>query len=150
MHETIINAKNISRTDSENNLSYYNPVLWAGEVAYSISETGEIRSKIGNGYTPYKRLPFMDEVIKQHLESDTTLTVDGFPLFSTTFVELSNNGDIILREDGEGDYILSVTFTGNVFAKQIGKTFEDIESEEGVQGLFVDDSGEGEQLAVLI
>lgn len=82
----------------------------------------------GNGCVPAAELPYFNTA--------PTLYVNGMPLYGTTLVDVDTEGTAFLREDGRGDYLLAVTYTGNPYLKyigsgeQVGATGEEIKTEE--------------------
>lgn len=47
------------------------------------------------------------------------LTVDGQPLYWPTMVDLQDDGSLVIREDGKGDYLITATPGGEVHAVRI-------------------------------
>ena len=63
-----------------------------------------------NGTIPKSQLPYFSEA--------PTFYVNGKALYPITFVDVQD-GRIFLTDDGEGDYILTMTYSGKVVAKRV-------------------------------
>ena len=70
-----------------------------------------------DGIVPDNQLPYYND--------SPALYAGGVPLYGTTFADIDDNGNIVIKEDGSGDYILTVTILGVVLAKYIGKEVTD-------------------------
>lgn len=76
-----------------------------------------------NGIIPEENLPYFNK-------SDT-LYANGEPLYGTQFVDVTDEGEILIREDGSGDYLLTILADGTVTAIKVILHIEDnLESED--------------------
>ena len=76
-----------------------------------------------NGVIPEANLPYFNK--------SKTLFADGKPLYGTQFVDVTDSGEIVIREDGSGDYLLTVLADGTVTAiKVILHIADNLESED--------------------
>ena len=64
-----------------------------------------------NGVIPEKNLPCFNK--------SSTLFADGIPLYGTRFVDVTEDGEIIIREDGSGDYLLTLLEDGTATAVKV-------------------------------
>lgn len=64
-----------------------------------------------NGIIPEENLPCFNK-------SDT-LFAEGVPLYGTRFVDVTEDGEIIIRKDGSGDYLLTALEDGTVKAVKV-------------------------------
>ena len=64
-----------------------------------------------NGIIPEKNLPCFNK--------SSTLFADGIPLYGTRFVDVTEDGEIIIREDGSGDYLLTLLEDGTATAVKV-------------------------------
>ena len=81
--------------------------------------TAEMKKKadLVDGKVPDSQLPYYND--------SPALYAGDVPLYGTTFADIDDDGNIVIKEDGSGDYLLSVTILGVVFAKYIGKEVTD-------------------------
>ena len=81
--------------------------------------TAEMKKKadLVDGIVPDSQLPYYND--------SPALYAGDVPLYGTTFADVDDDGNIVIKEDGSGDYLLSVTILGVVFAKYIGKEVTD-------------------------
>lgn len=110
-----------NKRDTETNWIRSNPILLNGEIVIVDTDNGKIRMKIGDGEQKYNALPFNDD-IKVVVNGNIMLYADGYPLYGTSFVDVDSDGYVYLRENGDGDYLISVSFSGVVVAEYIGNT----------------------------
>lgn len=122
MATKIFQSRVCSKRDTEENWERSNPILLDGEIIIVDTTGGKIRTKIGDGQSKYNELPFNDEEIKSFMDKMITLYAGDYPLYGTSFADIDNNGFAYIRESGDGDYLISVSFSGNVLAKYIGNT----------------------------
>lgn len=64
-----------------------------------------------NGVIPEENLPCFNK--------SSTLFADGIPLYGTRFVDVTEDGEIIIREDGSGDYLLTLLEDGTATAVKV-------------------------------
>lgn len=64
-----------------------------------------------NGIIPEENLPCFNK--------SSTLFADGIPLYGTRFVDVTEDGEIIIREDGSGDYLLTLLEDGTATAVKV-------------------------------
>ena len=64
-----------------------------------------------NGVIPEKNLPCFNK--------SSTLFAGGIPLYGTRFVDVTEDGEIIIREDGSGDYLLTLLEDGTATAVKV-------------------------------
>lgn len=115
-------ARVCSKRDTEINWEQSNPILLNGEIIIVDTADGKIRIKTGDGQRKYNELPFNDEEIKSFMDKMIILYAGGYPLYGTSFADIDEDGFAYIRESGDGDYLISVSFSGNVIAKYIGNT----------------------------
>lgn len=70
-----------------------------------------------NGVIPEANLPYFNK--------SKTLFANGEALYGTRFVDVSANGEIIVRDDGSGDYLLTVLEDGTTLAVKVKTHIED-------------------------
>ena len=71
------------------------------------------KADLDNGIIAHSQLPF------------DVVSVDDTVLYPTAFVDVEDNGDIYLREDGSGDYLLYVTVMGIPMLRYMGNKITD-------------------------
>lgn len=64
------------KKDTSANWTNTNPIILDGEIIIVVTDSGEVRKKIGNGTKTYTQLPFDDEVIRS-LISERVLIAQG-------------------------------------------------------------------------
>lgn len=125
MTEKVYLARCRNKKDTEENWLHSNPVLLDGEIAYVEMADGRIRSKIGDGETPYDMLHFDDEKFEKFIEDNAVIYAGDYILNGTTFADVDDNGNVVIKEDGSGDYLLTITILGVVLARYIGNEVTD-------------------------
>lgn len=86
-------------------------VLCDGEDVIPPCYIGRFAEVDENGVIPEENLPCFNK--------SSTLFANGAPLYGTRFVDVSENGEIIIREDGSGDYLLTVLEDGTAMAIKV-------------------------------
>ena len=62
--------------------------------------------------------------------------IDGTPIYGSRFFDVDKNGNAILREDGSGDYLLTVLENGSVILRDvITQVTDNLDSESGTDAL---------------
>lgn len=115
-----LQARICNKRDTETNWEQSNPILLNGEIIIVYTVDGQIRTKTGDGQKRYNELPFNDEQIKSFMDKMIVLYAGDYPLYGTSFADVDDEGCAYIRESGDGDYLISVSFSGNVLAKRIG------------------------------
>ncbi|OQA48431.1 MAG: hypothetical protein BWY46_01377 [Firmicutes bacterium ADurb.Bin300] len=82
-----------------------------------ISSLSENKADLSNGKVPKEQLPYFNE--------SQTVYVGDTALYGTTLMDVDEQGNPVLRENGQGDYLLAVTFLGVPFLKYIGNAVTD-------------------------
>lgn len=82
-----------------------------------ISSLSENKADLSNGKVPKEQLPYFNE--------SQTVYVGDIALYGTTLIDVDEQGNPVLRENGQGDYLLAVTFSGVPFLKYIGNAITD-------------------------
>ena len=77
----------------------------------------EKKADLVDGIVPDNQLPFYN--------ASPALYAGDVPLYGTTFADIDDDGNIVIKEDGSGNYLLTVTILGVVLAKHIGKEVTD-------------------------
>lgn len=86
MANTEFNVRIQLKRDTDANWRAKDPKLLAGEMVFVDTNSGEVRTKVGDGTKKYSALPFMDEVLR-NLVSDSSKP--AFYFQGTTGVNLS-------------------------------------------------------------
>ena len=69
-------------------------------------------------------------------------TEEGIPLYGCRFVDVGENGDVLLREDGTGDYIITVLEDGTVMAVDvITQVTDNLDSQSPTEALSAKQGG---------
>lgn len=71
------------------------------------------KADLSKGKIPYEQLP------------GNVVTINGITLYPTTFVDVDDNGEVFLREDGSGEYLLYVTILGVPMLRYMGNAITD-------------------------
>lgn len=95
----------------------YLHILCEGAEVVEPCYIGKFAEVDENGIIPEKNLPYFNK-------SDT-LYANGEALYGTRFVDVTDEGEIIIREDGSGDYLLTVLEDGTVTAIKVILHIED-------------------------
>lgn len=95
----------------------YLHILCEGAEVVEPCYIGKFAEVDENGVIPEKNLPYFNK-------SDT-LYANGEALYGTRFVDVTDKGEIIIREDGSGDYLLTVLEDGTVTAIKVILHIED-------------------------
>lgn len=109
------NAENISAltermTEVENDVeNLQNEKAEKTDVENALAE----KADLSKGKIPYEQLP------------GDVVTINGITLYPTTFVDVDDNGEVFLREDGSGDYLLYVTILGVPMLRYMGNAITD-------------------------
>ncbi len=69
------------------------------------------KADLVDGVVPLEQLP--------PISTAPTLYIGDTPLYATTFVDMDDDGQPVLREDGRGDYILHMGMSGDVLIKRL-------------------------------
>lgn len=72
-----------------------------------------------------KKADLVDGIVPDAQLPVAVVRVDGKVLYPTCFVDVTDDGDAILREDGSGDYLLHIPADGVPRLKYIGKAITD-------------------------
>ena len=101
----------------------YMHILCEGKDVVEPCYIGKFAEVDENGIIPEKNLPYFN---KSH-----TLFADGKPLYGTQFVDVTDSGEIVIHEDGSGDYLLTVLADGTATAiKVILHIADNLESDD--------------------
>lgn len=95
----------------------YLHILCEGAEVVEPCYIGKFAEVDENGVIPEKNLPYFNK-------SDT-LYANGEALYGTRFVDVTDEGEIIIREDGSGDYLITVLEDGTVTAIKVILHIED-------------------------
>lgn len=95
----------------------YLHILCEGAEVVEPCYIGKFAEVDENGIIPEKNLPYFNK-------SDT-LFANGEALYGTRFVDVTDEEEIIIREDGSGDYLLTVLEDGTVTAIKVILHIED-------------------------
>ncbi len=110
MAKNNLNVRILQKRDTASNWTSQNPTLMKGEIAIVDTSQGETRLKIGNGSSTFTELPFIDEPLRNSLQSksgnnvvyQTTDSQDGsdiqLSVSEGNFPEQDKTGDIIYVE----------------------------------------------------
>ena len=110
MAKNNLNVRILQKRDTASNWTSQNPTLMKGEIAIVDTLQGETRLKIGNGSSTFTELPFIDEPLRNSLQSksgnnvvyQTTDSQDGsdiqLSVSEGSFPEQDKTGDIIYVE----------------------------------------------------
>ena len=101
------------KKDTEANWEAINPILLDGEMILVVTDEGDIRTKIGDGYTFYSELPFIDERLPKItvLDEGKFLRVrDGFWVAEEVPFAVIYAGDVEPTNDlgDDGDLYMQV------------------------------------------
>lgn len=77
----------------------------------------EKKADLVDGIVPDSQLPYYND--------SPALYAGDIPLYGTTFADVDDSGNIVIKEDGSGDYLLTVTILGVVLARYIGNEVTD-------------------------
>ena len=77
----------------------------------NVDNTADIDKPISN---PVK------EYLDEKIPDITTISVDGYKMVPVTFIDVDEDSNPVIHEDGGGDYILAVTPSGRPYAKYVG------------------------------
>lgn len=86
-------------------------VLLDGKDVITPCYIGKFAEIDENGVIPDKYLP--------EFNKGGTLYANGVPLYGTRFVDVTEDGEIIIREDGSGDYLLTLLEDGTAMAVKV-------------------------------
>lgn len=86
-----LNVRILQRRDTASNWTSQNPILMKGEIAIVDTAQGESRLKIGNGSSTFTELPFIDEPVRNSLQS-------------------KQNANVVYQTKGESDDDITVVF----------------------------------------
>lgn len=75
------------------------------------------KADLVDGIVPENQLPYFN--------ATPALFAGDVPLYGTTFADVDDIGNIVIKEDGSGDYLLTVTILGVVLARYIGNEVAD-------------------------
>lgn len=95
----------------------YLHILCEGAEVVEPCYIGKFAEVDENGVIPEENLPYFNK-------SDT-LYANGEPLYGTQFVDVTAEGEIVICEDGSGDYLLTVLADGTVTAIKVILHIED-------------------------
>lgn len=65
---------------------------------------------------------------KSSAASRQNICVNGVPLYPVTFVDVDTDGNVSLRDDGRGEYLLGLSISGNVVLKNIRNAVDNKET----------------------
>lgn len=71
-----LEARTQQKKDTSANWTSANPTILDGEIIMVVTDSGEVRKKVGDGVKTYTQLPFDDEVIRS-LISERVLIAQG-------------------------------------------------------------------------
>lgn len=71
----------------------------------------EKKADLVDGIVPDSQLPYYND--------SPALYAGEVPLYGTSFCDESDDGEMIVRDDGSGDFLISVAINGTVFAKDL-------------------------------
>lgn len=116
MADNILSVKIKQRYDTESNWSANNPVLLAGEAAYSSDRNGMY--KIGNGTSTWSQLPYNNANTANTATSATKATQDSAgQQINTTYIKgLSVSGTTVTYTKGDGS-------TGTITTQDTNTTY---------------------------
>jgi hypothetical protein len=121
--------------------------VWVGEFSvdltnyYVKSETDALIAEAVAVETQARNAA--DNVLREEIENKSaspTIWVNGKPLYGSTVIDLDENNNPVLREDGRGDWLIHLTMLNRPLAKYIGKQITDAVT--GVKYLFTVSGGE--------
>ena len=96
-----------------------------------ISSLSENKADLSNGKVPKEQLPYYN--------NSPALYAGETPLYGTTIVDIDDEGNPVIREDGSGDYLLHLTVLGMPMLRYIGNTVKD--SVTGIKYVFTITNG---------
>lgn len=86
------------------------------EYETAISQKADLQ----NGIIPDEQMP--------HYNKADNVYVDGVLLYPVTFVDIDDNGDAYIREDGSGEYLIYIPLDGVPRVRYMGKAIVDKET----------------------
>ena len=89
------------------------------------------KADLVNGIVPDGQLPYYN--------NSPALYAGETPLYGTTIVDIDDEGNPVIREDGSGDYLLHLTVLGMPMLRYIGNTVKD--SVTGIKYVFTITNG---------
>lgn len=103
-------AKKVNITDYESGMAEkVDKTTYAAEM--------EKKADLVDGIVPDNQLPYYND--------SPALYAGDVPLYGTTFADVDDDGNIVIKEDGSGDYLLTITILGVVLARYIGNEVTD-------------------------
>lgn len=110
---TTINTRMMQKKDAAANWEAHNPVILNGEIIFVETASGEVKTKIGDGVSKYKDLPFVTNLPKVSAQDDNKFLrvrngrwVAEVVPFSVVYTgdseptdQLGNDGDLYMQID---------------------------------------------------
>lgn len=95
----------------------YLRILYKNEDVVSPCYIGKFAELDENGIIPEEKLPYFNK-------SDTVYINDK-PIYGAQFAEVTEDGKIYIREDGGGNYLITVSENGNILAVKVVTSIAD-------------------------